>query len=58
MYWKVPTIVPCCVTGVVRVTAAVSVAPTASGTAAFARPKSSSFAPDLVIMMLPGFRSR
>src|SRR5713226_8482734 len=58
MYWKVPTTVPRCVTGVVRVAAAVSVVPAASGGAAFARPKSSSLAPDAVSMMLPGFTSR
>ena len=55
MYWNVPRIVPSAVRGFC------CVAPSGGLKAAaplFARPKSSSFAPDFVIMMLPGFRSR
>ena len=58
MYWNVPTIVPCSVTGESCVTAAVSVAVLVRGAAGLARPKSSSFAPVGVSMMLPGFKSR
>ena len=57
MYWNVPTMVPSAVTGVVCVAAAVSVAPVARATG-FAKPKSRSFAPVWVSMMLPGFKSR
>jgi len=53
MYWKVPTMVPCCVTGVVRVTAVVKVAPGASGAAALARPNRAASRRTFVIMMLP-----
>jgi hypothetical protein len=58
MYWKVPTIAPSAVSGVVIVGEAVSVEGTADVPTVLARPKSSSLAPDFVIMMLPGFRSR
>ena len=54
MYWNVPTMEPSCVSGLCCVAAS----RLTSMTLDFARPKSSSFAPDFVIMMLPGFRSR
>jgi hypothetical protein len=57
MYWNVPTMVPSAVTGVVCVAAAVSVALLVRA-AGFAKPKSRSFAPVWVSIMLPGFRSR
>ena len=54
MYWKVPRIVPSCVSGLCSV--APSRLPTP--TPPFASPKSSSLAPVFVIMTLPGFKSR
>jgi hypothetical protein len=58
MYWNVPTIVPSWVKGDRCGAVAVSVASEAEGIVGRARPKSRSFAPVEVSMMLPGFRSR
>jgi hypothetical protein len=58
MYWKVPTMVPSTVNGVVMVGDAAMLFSLAMGIAAFANPKSSSLAPSLVSMTLPGLRSR
>ena len=63
MYRNVPTTVPCAVSGwlpmgVESVMVRLEEFPEAVTTAALARPKSISFAPALVSMMLPGFRSR
>src|SRR5436305_1481719 len=56
MYWKVPRIMPRAVRlGGESVVAPV---PPIGAVSGFARPKSSSFAPVFVIMMLPGFTSR
>ncbi len=73
MYWKVPSTAPASVSGGLASVGALESwggAPGASPVGAFdsvrscsarpllARPKSSSLAPDLVSMTLPGFRSR
>ena len=58
IYGTVPTTAPSSVIGVARGVMSVNVASAASGSAAFANPKSSSLAPDFVSMMLPGLRSR
>ena len=61
MYSKVPAICPFCemgLTGLVRVTTLVPAAALIAAAAGLASPKSSSFAPDFVSIMLPGFRSR
>ena len=57
MYWNVPRIVPCAVRSGGAVGAIERFAPD-GGPLAFASPKSSSFTPPFVSMMLPGFRSR
>lgn len=54
MYWNVPRIVPSVVSGF----CIVAPSTTTSIAALFARPKSSSFAPDLVIITFAGFKSR
>ena len=59
MYWKVPRMVPFCVRP--RASVGMEDRPPSgggSGIRNFANPKSSSFDPDFVSMMLPGFRSR
>jgi hypothetical protein len=56
MYWNVPRSTPASVSGFSTV--ASTERPPAAGAATLARPKSSSFAPVRVSMMLPGFRSR
>ena len=53
MYCTVPSIAPCDVSGVVRVTLS-----TSRSSRSFATPKSSTLAPDLVNATLPGLRSR
>ena len=62
MYWNVPRIVPREVSGWLSCMAVGRLvaweAALLSGAASFARPKSSSFTPDFVSMMLPGFKSR
>jgi hypothetical protein len=58
MYWKVPTIVPEPVRGEVAVGEAVTSSTPPAGSVTFARPKSSSLAPEGVSITLPGFRSR
>jgi hypothetical protein len=58
MYWKVPTMVPCAVSGCAWVGSAVMESTASAPRRSFARPKSSSFAPPLVRMMFPGLRSR
>jgi len=62
MYWNVPRIVPCAVSGVVIVGGAVIAGPDTTtdvpAAAILARPKSSSFTPAGVTITLPGFRSR
>ena len=67
MYWKVPTMEPFCVSGeaaevseaklMVGVEGVRPLAPVMA-ISGFARPKSINLAPDLVSMMLAGFRSR
>ena len=56
MYWNVPTIAPSSVSCFFSV--AMLVSATAALSAGLAKPKSSSFTPDFVSMMLPGFTSR
>ncbi len=58
MYWKVPRIAPCAVRSGGVVGSVDNVAPGTVDAPIFASPKSSSFAPDFVSMMLPGLRSR
>ena len=62
MYWKVPRIVPRDVSGWLCCSAVGMLVACEtgclSGVASFASPKSRSFTPDFVSMMLPGFRSR
>jgi hypothetical protein len=58
MYWKVPTIVPCSVSGLSSVRSDESASPVRGSSPVRARPKSRSFAPDCVSMTFPGFRSR
>ena len=58
MYWNVPRMVPCAVRFCGVVGSIDSPVPAAAGALAFARPKSSSFAPAFVSMMLPGLMSR
>ena len=59
MYWSVPRMAPSAVrfadacVGIWDIGDITPLSPVS-----FANPKSSSFTPDLVIMMLPGFRSR
>ena len=57
MYWYVPTILPSAVNGLLMVFTDADVI-AAIPPVGFANPKSSSFAPDLVNIMFPGFRSR
>src|ERR1700724_1136586 len=57
MYCIVPTIIPSCVTGELGI-AAVTVTPLTGPATGFANPKSSSFAPVVVSITFPGFRSR
>ena len=57
MYWTVPRSEPSCVSGASCV-GRVDAPPACSGAFSFANPKSRSFAPALVSMMLPGLRSR
>ena len=58
MYWNVPRMAPCCVNGASCVGSAVNPPPACSAGFNFANPKSRSFAPAVVSMMLPGLRSR
>ena len=63
MYWNVPTTNPCPVNGCVAIGLVISMVRLEDDTAAIAgvplaRPKSISFAPAFVSMMLPGFKSR
>ncbi len=60
MYWNVPKMEPFSVRGFSSVGSADSTEDVSAETSVrnLASPKSSSFAPDLVSMMLPGFRSR
>ncbi len=61
MYWNVPTIVPCWVSGVACELVIVAVSSADTGFTvliSFANPKSISLAPVLVSITLPGFRSR
>ena len=58
MYWNVPSTVPFSVRWAGVVGNIDSPAPPTTGPRLLASPKSSSLAPLLVSMMLPGFRSR
>ena len=58
MYCNVPRIVPSAVTALFIVGSCEAGVTGATSCASFAKPKSSSFVPDLVSMMFPGFRSR
>ena len=58
MYDSVPTMTPSRVTSGAEVCAEVTSPPDRKGETDFARPKSSSFAPDFVSMTLAGFKSR
>jgi len=65
MYWIVPTRVPAVVSGLIGLALMVFAADSSgadptpgAASIGFASPKSISFAPAFVSMMLPGFRSR